>query len=302
SRIAGVGQVTVVGHLQPAVRIQADLPKLAAYGLSLESLRGVIREANANQAKGLLDGKVRAYSIGANDQLESAAAYRSVVVAYRDGAPVTRDHVARIVTGLVNNEVAAELNGVPAVILNVQRQPGANIVKTVQRLKAGLPKLNEAIPSGADMRIVSDRTQAIRASVHEVQFTLVLSVVLVILVVLLFLRRSRATLIAGVTLPLSIVGTFGVMWFLGLGLNNLSLMALTIATGFVVDDAIVMIENIVRHIEQGKSGPEAAEIGAREIGFTVVSLTVSLVAVFLPLLLMPGVTGRLFHEFAWVLT
>ncbi len=302
SQVSGVGHVTVDGGVRPAVRIQANLPQLAAYGLSLETVRSAIDQANTNQAKGSLDGKVKAYSIGANDQLATAAAYRSVVVAYKDGAPVKLEDVARVVPGLQDNKVAAAYNGTPAVILNVQRQPRANVVATVQRLKAKLPDLNRAMPSGADMQVVSDRTRTIRASVRDVQFTLVLSATLVVLVVLLFLRTLSATIIAGVALPLSLIATFGVMWFLGFSLDNLSLMALTIATGFVVDDAIVMIENIVRHIEAGEKPMRAALHGAGEIGFTIVSLTLSLIAVLIPLLLMTGIVGRLFREFALTLT
>lgn len=302
SEVAGVGHVTVEGGIRPAVRVQANLPQLAAYGLGLESLRDAIAKANTNKAKGSLSGAVKAYTIGANDQLADAAAYREVVIAYEDGAPVRLDDVARIVSGVEDNKVAAHYNGKPAVVIDVQRQPGANVVQTVQQLKSRLPELRSAVPSGAHMQIVSDRTGTIRASVRDVQFTLAISVALVILVVLLFLRSISATLIAGVALPLSLVATFGVMWFAGFSLDNLSLMALTIATGFVVDDAIVMIENIVRHLEAGDTPLRAAYRGAGEIGFTVISLTLSLIAVFIPLLLMPGIVGRLFREFALTLS
>ncbi|KEZ76317.1 multidrug efflux RND transporter permease subunit [Salinisphaera hydrothermalis] len=302
SEVGGVGHVTVEGGIRPAVRIQADLPQLASYGLGLETLRSAISAANTNQSKGSLSGAVKAYTIGANDQLADAAAYRNVVVAYKNGAPVRLDDVAHIVSGVEDNKVAAHFNGKPAVVLDVQRQPGANIVATVDALKAKLPELRSAMPSGVNMQIVSDRTGTIRASVRDVQFTLVISVMLVVLVVLLFLRSLSATLIAGVALPLSLIATFGVMWAAGFSLDNLSLMALTIATGFVVDDAIVMIENIVRHLEAGERPMTAAYKGAGEIGFTVISLTLSLIAVFIPLLLMPGIVGRLFREFALTLS
>ncbi len=302
SEVGGVGHVTVEGGIRPAVRIQADLPQLASYGLGLETLRSAISSANTNQAKGSLSGAVKAYTIGANDQLADAAAYRNVIVAYKNDAPVRLDNVAKIVSGVEDNKVAASFNGTPAVVIDVQRQPGANIVQTVDALKARLPELRSAVPSGVNMQIVSDRTGTIRASVRDVQFTLLLSVALVVMVVLLFLRSVSATMIAGVALPLSLIATFGVMWFAGFSLDNLSLMALTIATGFVVDDAIVMIENIVRHLEAGESPMRAAYKGSGEIAFTVISLTLSLIAVFIPLLLMPGIVGRLFREFALTLS
>ncbi|MGB7757458.1 MAG: efflux RND transporter permease subunit [Salinisphaera sp.] len=302
SEVGGVGHVAVEGGIRPAVRIQADLPQLASYGLGLETLRSAISSANTNQAKGSLSGAVKAYTIGANDQLADAAAYRNVIVAYKNDAPVRLDNVAKIVSGVEDNKVAASFNGTPAVVIDVQRQPGANIVQTVDALKARLPELRSAVPSGVNMQIVSDRTGTIRASVRDVQFTLLLSVALVVMVVLLFLRSVSATMIAGVALPLSLIATFGVMWFAGFSLDNLSLMALTIATGFVVDDAIVMIENIVRHLEAGESPMRAAYKGSGEIAFTVISLTLSLIAVFIPLLLMPGIVGRLFREFALTLS
>lgn len=302
SEVVGVGHVTVEGGIRPAVRIQANLPQLASYGLSLETLRKAIAAANVNRPKGSLSGVTKAYSLDTNDQLLNAAAYKDVVVAYEDGAPVRLKHVANVIAGVEDNKVAARYNGQPAVVLDVQRQPGANIVKTVDQLKARLPELRSALPSGVDMQVVSDRTGTIRASVHDVQFTLILAVALVVMVVLLFLRSLSATIVAGVALPLSLVATFGVMWFAGFSLDNLSLMALTIATGFVVDDAIVMIENIVRHIELGESPLSAAYKGAGEISFTIISLTLSLIAVFIPLLLMPGIVGRLFREFAMTLS
>ena len=252
--------------------------------------------------KGSLDGAHQSYTISANDQLIGVESYKSLVVAYRNGAPVLLTDVAQVVDGLENDKVGAWYQGTPAVVIDIQRQPGANVIETVERVKAELPRLQRAMPVGVTLTIVNDRTTTIRASIHDVQFTLVLSVVLVVLVVLMFLRTVRATIIAGVALPLSLIATFGVMWFCGFSLDNLSLMALTIGTGFVVDDAIVMIENIVRHIEDGESPLDAALRGAREIGFTVISLTMSLIAVFIPLLFMTGLVGRMFREFALTLT
>ncbi|MBN8958740.1 MAG: efflux RND transporter permease subunit, partial [Rhizobiales bacterium] len=302
SQITGVGRVSVQGGIRPAVRSQADLARLASYGVSLEDLRTVITGANFAGPKGSLDGSQQSYTIGANDQIAAADAYRSVVVAYRNDAPILLGDVATVVDGLENTKVGGWYNGSPAAIVDVQRQPGANVIETVERILAELPRLQRAMPVGVKLTVVQDRTTTIRASIHDVQFTLVLAVVLVVLVVLLFLRTIRATIIAGVALPLSLITTFGVMWFCGFSLDNLSLMALTIGTGFVVDDAIVMIENIVRHIEEGESPLDAAMRGAREIGFTVISLTVSLIAVFIPLLFMTGLVGRMFREFALTLT
>jgi len=302
SEVTGVGRVSVQGGIRPAVRIQADLSRLASYGISLEDLRQAIVGANVSGPKGALDGAHQSYTIAANDQLAAAEAYRSLVVAYRNNAPVLLGDVAQVVDGLENAKVGGWFRGVPAVIIDVQRQPGANVIETVDRVKAVLPRLQSAMPSGITLTVVQDRTLTIRASIRDVQFTLILSVVLVVLVVLIFLRTVRATIIAGVALPLSLVATFGVMWFCGFSLDNLSLMALTIGTGFVVDDAIVMIENVVRHIEDGESPLDAALRGAREIGFTVISLTLSLVAVFIPLLFMTGLVGRMFREFALTLT
>jgi multidrug efflux pump len=302
SEVSGVGHVSVEGGIRPAIRIQADLSRLAAYGIGLEDLRTAIVGANVAGPKGALDGAQQSYTIAANDQIANAAAYKSVVVAYRNGAPVLLSDVADVVEGLENNKVGAWYQGKPAVVIDVQRQPGANVIETVQRIRAELPRLRHAMPAGAALTVVNDRTNTIRASIHDVQFTLVLSVALVVLVVLIFLRTLRATVIAGVALPLSLIATFGVMWFAGFSLDNLSLMALTIGTGFVVDDAIVMIENIVRHMENGESPLRAALRGASEIGFTVISLTMSLVAVFIPLLFMTGLVGRMFREFALTLT
>jgi multidrug efflux pump len=302
SELTGVGHVSVQGGIRPAIRIQADLSRLAAYGIGLEDLRTAIVAANVAGPKGALDGAQQSYTIAANDQITSAAAYKSVVIAYRNGAPVVLSDVADVIDGLENNKVGAWYQGRPAIVIDVQRQPGANVIETVQRVRAELPRLKRALPASAQLTVVNDRTDTIRASIHDVQFTLMLSVVLVVLVVLIFLRTFRATIIAGVALPLSLIATFGVMWFCGFSLDNLSLMALTIGTGFVVDDAIVMIENIVRHMENGEHPLQAALRGAGEIGFTVISLTLSLVAVFIPLLFMTGLVGRMFREFALTLT
>ena len=302
SEVTGVGHVSVEGGIRPAVRVQADLARLAAYGIGLEDLRFAIVNANVAGPKGSFDGAHQSYTIAANDQIAAADAYRSVVVTYRNGAPVLLSDVANVLDGLENTKVGGWYEGAPAVIVDVQRQPGANVIETVQRVLGELPKLQRTMPAGAKLTVVSDRTNTIRASVRDVQFTLILAVALVVLVVLIFLRTVRATFIAGVALPLSLVATFGVMWFCGFSLDNLSLMALTIGTGFVIDDAIVMIENIVRHMEDGEAPLAAALNGAREIGFTVISLTVSLIAVFIPLLFMTGLVGRMFREFALTLT
>ncbi|WFU77330.1 efflux RND transporter permease subunit [Bradyrhizobium sp. CIAT3101] len=302
SQISGVGRVSVLGGLKPAVRIQADLARLAAYGIAMEDLRNAIANANVSGPKGSLDGAQQSYIIAANDQIAAADAYRPIIIAYRNGSPVTIGDVAQIVDGLENDRTGGWYQGTPAVIIDIQRQPGANVIDVVSQIRAEIPKVQRAIPAGVHLTIVSDRTVTIRASVHDVQFTLILSVVLVTLVVLLFLRSLRATLIAGVALPLSLITSFGIMYFAGFSLDNLSLMALTIGTGFVVDDAIVMIENIVRHMENGDSAMTASLKGASEIGFTVTSLTVSLIAVFIPLLFMSGLVGRMFREFALTLT
>ena len=302
STVTGVGHVSVEGGIRPAVRIDADVTRLASYGLSMTDLSNAIVGANVAGPKGSLDGALQSYTIAANDQIESAEAYREIVVAYRNDGPVRLRDVASVEEGLENINVGGWYNGTPAVIVDVQRQPGANVIETVDRLKAELPRLKKALPPAVKLTLVHDRTGTIRASIHDVQFTLCLSVGLVVLVVLLFLRSTRATIIAGVALPVSLIATFGVMWFCGFSLDNLSLMALTIGTGFVVDDAIVMIENIVRHLEKGAKPMRAALDGAREIGFTVISLTMSLIAVFIPLLFMTGLVGRMFSEFALTLT
>ena len=302
SEVTGVGHVAVQGGVRPAVRVQADLSRLAQYGVGLADIRTAITAANVAGPKGALDGALQSYTIAANDQMTAVEAYRTLVVAYRNGAPVLLSDVADIVDGLENARVGGWYNGQPAVILDVMRQPGANVVETVERVRAQLPRLQRAIPSGIELTVVHDRTGTIQASIRDVQFTLTLAVALVVLVVFLFLRSVRATIIAGTALPLSLIATFAVMWALGFSLDNLSLMALTIGTGFVVDDAIVMIENIVRHMEKGEDPMPAALKGAREIGFTIISLTASLVAVFIPLLFMSGIVGRMFREFALTLT
>jgi multidrug efflux pump len=303
SQVQGVGLVSIAGNVRPAVRIQVNPAQLANLGLTMEDVRNALTEANVNAPKGTLNGATQSYTISTNDQLATAAEYKNTIISYNstNNAPVRLSDVAKVVDGVENDQLAAWANGKPAVLLDIRRQPGANIVQTVAQIRQILPQLRSVLPADVHLDIFADRTITIRASVEDVQFTLLLTIALVVAVIFVFLRRLWATIIPSVAVPLSLLGTFGVMSFAGMSLDNLSLMALTVATGFVVDDAIVMIENIVRYIEQGKPGIEAAEVGAKEIGFTVLSLTVSLIAVFLPLLLMPGVTGRLFHEFAWVL-
>ncbi len=302
SQVAGVGLVSIAGNVRPAVRVQVNPAKLANLGLTLEDVRSALTQANVNAAKGSLNGATQTYTINTNDQLTSAAQYADTIIKDTGDAVVRLKDVAEVVDGVENDQLAAWANGKPAVLLDIRRQPGANIVDTVAQVRRIIPQLKALLPSDVHLDVFSDRTVTIRASVHDVQFTLILTVFLVVAVIFVFLRRLWATVIPATAVPLSLLGTFGVMAFAGMSLDNLSLMALTVATGFVVDDAIVMIENIVRYIEKGMNGRDAAETGAREIGFTVVSLTVSLIAVFIPLLLMPGVTGRLFHEFAWVLS
>jgi multidrug efflux pump len=298
SQLSGVGLVSISGGQRPAVRIQANPTALAAYGLSLEDLRTALTQANVDQAKGTFDGPHQAYTIGANDQLVSSDSYKSLIIAYRNAGPVRLSDVATVIDGAENVQQAAWANQNPAVILNIQRQPGANIIAVVDRIKKLLPQLQAALPSAVQVQILTDRTTTIRASVRDVQFSLMLTIALVVLVIFLFLRSVRATIIPSFAVPLSIVGTFGVMYLLGYSLNNLSLMALTISTGFVVDDAIVMIENISRYIERGDTPLQAALKGAEQIGFTILSLTVSLIAVLIPLLFMGDIVGRLFREFA----
>jgi multidrug efflux pump len=298
SEVPGVGLVSISGGQRPAVRVQANPTALAAYGLTLEDLRAVITAANVNQAKGSFDGAQQASVIGANDQLLKSADYRPLVVAFRNGAPVNLTDVADVIDDAENVRQAAWMNTVPAVILNIQRQPGANVIQVVDRIKRLLPQMQASLPAAVQVTVLTDRTETIRASVTDVQFELMLAVALVVLVIFLFLRTLSATVIPAVAVPLSLVGTFGVMSLLGFSLNNLSLMTLTISTGFVVDDAIVMIENIARYIEAGDPPLEAALKGSEQIGFTILSLTVSLVAVLIPLLFMADVVGRLFREFA----
>ena len=298
SQLAGVGLVSISGGQKPAVRIQANPTQLASYGLNLEDLRNALVAASVNQAKGSFDGPHQSYQIGANDQLLSAADYQSLVVAYRNGGPVKLSDVANVIDDVENIRQAAWMNETPAVIMNVQRQPGANIIEVVDRIKALLPQLTITLPKSVHVTVLTDRTNTIRASVADVEFELVLTVVLVVFVIFLFLRSLSATIIPSISVPLSIVGTFGAMYMLGYSLNNLTLMALTISTGFVVDDAIVMIENISRYIEQGESPLKAALDGSAQIGFTILSLTVSLIAVLIPLLFMGDIVGRLFREFA----
>ncbi|HET6488952.1 MAG TPA: MdtB/MuxB family multidrug efflux RND transporter permease subunit [Syntrophales bacterium] len=298
SQLSGVGLVSIAGGQRPAVRIQANPTALAAYGLTLEDLRTAVAAANVNQAKGSFDGPRQSSIIGANDQLLSSKEYKPLVVAYRKNAPVLLSDVADAVDDAENVKLAAWLNDTPAVIVNIQRQPGSNVIEVVNRIKNLLPQLQGSLPSAVKVSIVTDRTTTIRASVTDVQFELMLAVALVVMVIFLFLRTLSATSIPSVAVPVSLVGTFGVMYLLGFSLNNLTLMALTIATGFVVDDAIVMIENIARYIEQGESPLQAALKGSEQIAFTILSLTVSLVAVLIPLLFMSDVVGRLFREFA----
>jgi multidrug efflux pump len=298
SQLNGVGLVTISGGQKPAVRIQANPTALSSYGINLEDLRTALTQSSVNAAKGNFDGQSQDYQIDANDQLVTSGDYRNVVVAYRNGAPVMLPDVARIVNGVENNNQAAWMNQTPAVILNVQRQPGANTISVVRSIKKQIPQLEANLPTGIQVTTLTDLTTAIEASVSDVEFELLLTVGLVVLVIFLFLRSLYATIIPSVAVPLSLVGTFGVMYILGYSLDNLSMMALTISTGFVVDDAIVMIENISRYIEAGDPPMEAALKGAGEIGFTILSLSVSLIAVLIPLLFMGDVVGRLFREFA----
>ena len=298
AQVSGVGLVTLNGSQKPAVRVQVDPAALAGTGLSIEDVRQAIITANVNQAKGNIDGARQDYTIATNDQLASAAAFRPVVVAYRNGSVIRLVDVADVIDGVENSQLAAWAGERRAIILNVQRQPGANVIQVADRVKALLPQLKASLPQSVEVNILSDRTETVRASVEDVEITLVITIGLVVLVIFGFLRNVRATLIPSIAVPLSLVGTFGIMYLLGYSLNNLSLMALTIATGFVVDDAIVMIENIARYIEAGEEPMAAALKGAKQIGFTIVSLTVSLVAVLIPLLFMTGLIGRLFREFA----
>ncbi len=298
SQVSGVGLVSLSGGRRPAVRIQVNPTALAAMSLSFEDLRSAIGNTNVNDPKGSFDGELRAVTIDANDQLKSAEDYRNVIVALRNSVPVRLSQVAEIGEGPENAFLAAWVNRQPAVIVNVQRQPGANVIEVVDRIKTLMPQLQASLPAAAELKILTDRTITIRASVHDVQSELMLAIALVVMVIYLFLRSIPATIIPSVAVPLSLIGTFAIMYVAGFSINNLTLMALTIATGFVVDDAIVMIENIARHRELGESPLNAALKGAREIGFTIISLTISLIAVLIPLLFMSDVVGRLFREFA----
>ena len=298
SQTAGVGLVSIAGGRRPAVRIQVNPVALAALGLSTSDLRTIIGNANVNQAKGSFDGATRASIIDANDQLRSASDYTNLIIAYKAGAPVRLRDVARLVDDAENLRLGAWADTTAGVILNVQRQPGANVIETVDRVKALLPQLQAALPASIDVRVMNDRTVTIRASVRDTQFELMLAIALVVMVIFLFLRSASATLIPAAAVPVSLVGTFGVMYLAGFSINNLTLMALTISTGFVVDDAIVMIENVARYVEEGESPLAAALKGSRQIAFTIISLTISLIAVLIPLLFMGDVVGRLFHEFA----
>ncbi len=298
SQLAGVGLVSVSGGHRPAVRIQLNPSALAAYGLNIDDVRTIITNVNVNLPKGSFDGPRQSSTINANDQLTSAQAYGSVILAYRNNGPVRLSDVSSIISGPENTKLEAWIGRTPAIVLNIQRQPGANVIQVVDSIKGLLPQLKESLPEGINADVVSDRTTTIRASVADVEFELGLAVVLVVVVIFVFLRNLPATLIPSLSVPLSLVGTLGVMYLLGFSLDNLSLMALTISTGFVVDDAIVMIENITRFVEGGDAPLEAALKGSEQIGFTIISLTISLIAVLIPLLFMGGVVGRLFHEFA----
>ena len=298
SQQPGVGLVSISGGQRPAVRIQVNMRALAAYGLNIDDLRTTISNANVNTPKGNFDGPLQASTINANDQLHSAADYRDVVVAYKNGAPVMLSNVATVIDGAENTKLGAWANTTPAVILNIQRQPGANVIAVVEGIRALLPRIEAGLPQALDIAVLTDRTVTIRASVADVEFELMLSIALVVLVIFIFLRNVPATIIPSLSVPLSLVGTLAVMYLLGFSLDNLSLMALTISTGFVVDDAIVMIENIARYVEAGDRPLAAALKGSEEIGFTIISLTISLLAVLIPLLFMGDVVGRLFHEFA----
>ena len=302
SEVTGVGLVTIEGNQKPAVRVRVNPAAISTLGISFEEIRLALIQNNINAPKGSFDGQRQAYAISANDQIFSAAEYRNVIIAYKNGSPVRLGDIGEVIDNVENVRLAGWVDGKPSVILDIQRQPGANIIETADRVKALLPRLRSSIPPTVKITILSDRTETIRASIADVQFTLLLTMALVIMVIFIFLRKFWATVITSVALPLAIVGTFGVMKLAGFGLDNLSLMALTIATGFVVDDAIVMIENIVRLMELGETPMQAALKGAKQIGFTVISLSVSLIAVFIPLLFMTGIVGRLFREFAIVLS
>src|SRR5215467_7005093 len=302
SQLPGVGLVRISGGQKPGVRIRVNPTELAAYSLGLEDVRQALAAANVDQAKGNFESPFQIYTIGANDQIMRASDYQKIIVAYRKNAPVRLGDVATVLDDVENTRLAAWMNDTPAVVVNIQRQPGANTINVVESIKALMPQLKASLPSAVDVSILTDRTTTIRASVADVQFELMLTIALVVMVMFIFLRNFAATVIPSVAVPLSIVGAFGLMYLMGFSLNNLTLMALTISTGFVVDDAVVMIENITRLIEDGESPLHAALNGSRQIGFTILSLTVSLIAVLIPLLFMGDVVGRLFREFAITLS
>src|ERR1700690_3636703 len=302
SQLPGVGAVTISGGQKPAGRVQVNPTQLAYYGLQMEDVRAALTAASVDTAKGNFDGPAQSFQIGANDQITTSEDYRQLVLAYRNGSPVTLKSVAKVIDGVENTQASPWMNPVPAVIVNIQRQPGANIIDVVDRIKALLPKLRATIPPTIKIAVLTDRTTTVRASVADVEFELCLCIALGVAVIFVFLRTFAATIIPSIAVPLSLVGTFGAMYALGFSLNNLTLMALTISTGFVVDDAIVMIENITRYVEQGERPLDAALKGAAQIGFTIMSLTVSLIAVLIPLLFMGDITGRLFREFAITLS
>ncbi len=302
SQISGVGQVGIGGQQKPAIRVQVDPQALANRGIGMEDVRNVLAQANVDLPKGTLNSPRQTYTLSTNDQLIKPDQYKDLIVAYRNGSPVRIRDIGNVVEGPENDLLAGWFNNQRAIILSVQRQPGANVIETVDRIKSLLPQLQASLPPAIKVNIISDRTQTIRASVADVQFTLLLTIVLVVMVIFIFLRNFWATVIPAITVPLSLIGTFAVLYEFGYSLDNLSLMALSIAIGFVVDDAVVVIENIVRHLEEGLSPMEAALKGSREIGFTIVSITLSLIAVFIPLFLMGGYVGKLFQEFAITVT
>src|SRR5260221_6383572 len=302
AQIDGVGQVNISGGAKPAVRVDLNPNALAHYGIGLEDVRTALRTANANTPKGNLEDQGNRWVLFATDQLLQSEQYTPLIIAYRNGAPVRLSDIARVTEGIEDIRNSGYANGKPSVNISISRQPGANIIKTVDNIKAILPELRATIPPAATLDITSDRTKTIRASVHDIEFTLMLTVALVVMVIFMFLRNAWATMIPSISVPLSIVGTFGVMYLLHYSIDNLSLMALAICTGFVVDDAIVVIANITRYLEAGESPMQAALKGSREIGFTVLSMSVSLIAVFIPILLMGGIVGRLFREFAITLS
>ena len=302
SQVLGVGQVSIVGEQKPAVRVQVDPAKVASIGLSLEDVRQILAAATVDAPKGSFDGTAQSFTVHANDQLVTADPWKDIVVAYRNGSPIRISDIGQAIDAPENTRIASWQNGERGIMLAIYKTPGANVIDTVDRVLAALPRLKASIPPSIDVFTVIDRTQTIRAAVEDVQFTMLLTIALVVGVIFVFLRNVWATVIPGITIPMSILGTFALMYTVGYSLDNLSLMALTIAVGFVVDDAIVMLENIYRHIEEGMRPMQAAFKGAGEIGFTIVSISVSLCAVFIPLLLMGGMVGRLFREFAVTVT